>query len=201
MTVRALLEAIESGPVAAAVNVASTFELALEISRLLPAARELTVRLRDTGVSDVVLRRVLELTSRTTDLRYEHPDDVALMILLSLLRDHDHDLAVVGSAAAMHVPNLWWAARVATDVLQGRTPNAASAGGPAPRPPNVDAADHTLVADPRSWTLLPLLRKPGRMIRNESATDVLGLMNMPGSDRALLSVANHGATERTERAA
>lgn len=118
MTLSEMCRAIESHEMAARVNVASDLRVALDIVRIHPTVREFVKALNELGVAERILRRTFELAEQATDVRYENPNDVALMIYTWLLHQQDAVLASVASAAVCQVSNLWWASKFCTQVIE-----------------------------------------------------------------------------------
>lgn len=150
MIITQLCDAIESHKMAALVNTASSLEVALHIIRTDQAVRALAKELRSPLVADHVLSRVLELTAQAVDPRYENPNDTALAIYAWLLSRHDSLLSYLACAAMSQVPNLWWASKVATGIIQHRfTQNEGSGAVSTPVKANTQAGDRLFVAGPR----------------------------------------------------
>lgn len=150
MIITKICDAIESHEMAAGVNIASSLGVALDIIRTHPTVRELAKELRSPLVAEHVLYRVLELTQRAVDLRYENPNDTALMIYVWLLSRRDTLLSSVACAAISNVPNLWWASKVATGIIQHRfTQNEASGAVSTPLKANAQAGDRLFMTGPK----------------------------------------------------
>lgn len=129
MIPRDLRESVEGHDVAAQVNLASGLRHALRILRRLPQY----VRLRewceaDGGRGDLLVR-VLHLVARRSDLRYEHPDDVAVLAYMHALSRLDREVAKFAAYEVLDSgPNLWWARRFSDDLLRDN-PLAATGSG------------------------------------------------------------------------
>lgn len=174
MRIEGLCDVIESYEMSARVNVASDLRTAIDIGRSHPVVRELSAVLDKPGVAEKILRRVFQLATRATDVRYENPDDVALMLYAWLLDEYDPELALMASAAICGVPNLWWASRVAAQILEQRhrrNEMACEVSGPVMV--NADAGDRVLVADLR-FSFPTMLR----LLRGMSSPGFLGFSNV-----------------------
>lgn len=152
MTIAELCDAIESHKMAAEVNVASSRRLATEIVRSHAIVRELANMMNRPGVTKRIFLRILGLTSQATDPRHENPNDIALLVYLLLLSRRDRQLALIASSAVCQMPNLWWASKMATDILERRSEQNEMAGETStPVTANASAGDRVFVADPRSF--------------------------------------------------
>jgi hypothetical protein len=133
---------------AAQVNVASNLRTAIDIVRVNLIVRELGEELKKPGVAGDILSRVFRLTKQATDVRYENPNDTALMIYTWLLKQYSLHFALMASAAICRVPNLWWASNVATQLIDQRIGLNEMAGEVSePVPANSDAGDRVFVLD------------------------------------------------------
>lgn len=152
MTIAELFNAIESHKMAAEVNIASSRRLANEIVRSHPIVRELADKMKKPRVTERIFLRLLGLTSQATDPRYENPSDIALLAYLLLLSWRDRQLALIAGSAVCQMPNLWWASKMATDILERRSEQNEMAGETStPVAANTHAGDRLFLADPRSF--------------------------------------------------
>jgi hypothetical protein len=106
---------IEAHAFAAMVNLASNFKTFLRILVAQPEVQALLAAAKGadgTIIADVLLR-LLHLTGRPFDPRYEHPDDAAMAAYLVVLYLRSEDLADIGAAAVLQCQQCWWARRVA----------------------------------------------------------------------------------------
>jgi len=164
MSITKQFDEIESHEMAAQVNVASSLRVASRIVKDHPTVRELVRQLRRPGIPERILERVLMLTRQVTDPRYEDPHDTALMIYAWLLYQHDPDLAIMASAEICQVPNLWWASKIATKILDRRIEQNEMAGTVSKLVTvNANAGDKLLVTGAR-YIIAPL-RILGRPLR------------------------------------
>lgn len=162
MSIARFCEAIESHEMAARLNVASNLRVAVEFIRTHPIVRKLAKELKNPGVAEHILRRVFELTDQAIDVRYENPNDVALMIYTWVLYRYDPLLASMASAAISQVPNLWWASKVATQIIDHRLEQNEMAGAVStPVKANTQAGDRLFATKP-SFSFPTRIRFIGR---------------------------------------
>jgi hypothetical protein len=69
---------------------------------------------------DTVVGRAMSIARRQSDPRYENKSDVALAILLTILSDRNLEIGQLVAGIVANVPRLWWAERVAVEILNGR---------------------------------------------------------------------------------
>jgi hypothetical protein len=119
MTLNEMFDIVESNELSARINVASGFASALAIARTQPAVRELAKEIgSNQALGETVLRRVLDVVGRASDIRYEHRYDTALMIYTLLLSEWSEAFGSAAAALVSHVPNLWWASTLAAKILE-----------------------------------------------------------------------------------
>jgi hypothetical protein len=112
-----LFDIIESHEMAARVNVASGLKTALAIARQEAAVRELAEKIGAEDLAEPVLMRVVGLVHRAADVRYENPNDSALMIYTLLLSEWSESFGYAAAGLLAHLPNLWWASQLAREIL------------------------------------------------------------------------------------
>ncbi len=194
MSIARLCDMLESHEMAAEVNVASDLRVAINIVQTHAAVRELATKIKEPGLTGRILRRTLELTEQATDVRYENPNDTALLVYTWLLYQHDAFLSYVASAAISQVPNLWWASKFANHVLEHRLTQNSMAGDVwEPVPVNLNAGDRLVVVNTRLF--FPSSRHllgPSRVLNllESSGEDTFVVCNGP-----IMRMPNYGAAE------
>ena len=109
---------IESHKFAARVEVGGSFDLLVKAAGSEESVRDLLARLdSNPEICYAVLQRVLELSQRSPDFRYENPFDTPMTIYLWLLTLTDLALSKMAAEAIIHAPRCWWAAKLANNVL------------------------------------------------------------------------------------
>jgi len=158
MTTAQLLDHVESHDFAASINVASSSRSAIDALLASPTLLELRDALGKPDTAYEVLTRVFELTRRSVDVRYENPNDIALFAYVFTLNEQYPALALIAAAAICQVPNLWWAATFASEIIDNRTARNMSAGETLSEIVWVaDVVDRIFVADTR-WLFSPRTR-------------------------------------------
>lgn len=117
MTLKEATQEIESHEFVARVNVASDFRTFLRAVAEQKVIHVLSQELAASENRQYVLNRVLELSRRKVDLRYENPWDTALTAYVWLLNVKDWDLAKIAAEAAARAPQCWWATKMAHHIL------------------------------------------------------------------------------------
>ena len=173
MSITSLFDSVESHDLAATANLASSLRSASDNVLAAAAVLELRKALKDPDVAYLVLARVFDLTKRTTDVRYENPNDVALFVYALVLNGSHPVLAVAAAGAICQVPNLWWASAFATEIIDNRTRrNDASGETLTTTPVASDVVDRVFVTDPR-WLLSPGARLSAFSVTTFTANDTL----------------------------
>ncbi len=123
MNVEEFSDTIEGHDFAAELNAASdwnTFQWAMHHH---PAVRTLNSLLESTTGKESILRRVVSLSNREVDPRYENVSDVALTVYVSLLAGHDATLGRLAAGAAARASRCWWTTRIVDHLLTSAPPN------------------------------------------------------------------------------
>ena len=145
-----LFELVESHEMAARVNLASSVESALRILLREDAVVELLTISRHTDDAlYTVLMRVMDLTRRSSDVRFENPYDAALLAYTVVIGECSEDLSLIAASAICHVPNLWWAASIARKNIENSTVPNDTATDTRDREEVNDVNDRIFVADTR----------------------------------------------------
>lgn len=118
MKVNLMFRSIESHDFSARVNLASSLSLALLALRKEPDVRALTRAAGKAVVRRGIALRALELAAMDVDVRYENPNDVALLTYLTVLRGADRRLAFMVAASVKRAIGLWWTERYAASILR-----------------------------------------------------------------------------------
>jgi hypothetical protein len=93
---------------------------------LTAAADEESVRFLAAGLEHshdrqrLILDRILELSKRTSDIRYRHPWDITLAIHLWLLSRSNLAAAAIAAEVILQTPQCWWASRLASPIVLDR---------------------------------------------------------------------------------
>ena len=173
MSIAKLCDVIESHEMAAEVNVASDLRTVIEIVRMNPIVRELGEQLKKPGVAGRFLSRIFTLREQATDVRYENPNDTALFIYMWLLQRYNRFLALMASATICRVPNLWWAAKFATELIEQRLGQNVMAGEVSkPVPAANSAGDRVFVTD-TSFLPSPLYLERSSTFTSRERSDLL----------------------------
>jgi hypothetical protein len=115
---KALFEQIESAGFAAQVTIASGFRVFRRALADNPGIKALLQHLRETPAHrQVVYERLLGLLDANDQPAYLHPYDPALAWYLYVLSMTDYPLAAEAARQILQTPKLWWANKLADDVL------------------------------------------------------------------------------------
>lgn len=164
MTLTRIFDEIESSEFAGTMNVASGLRIVAKTARSHPLVGRLIADLPPRGGAEVILARLLEVTERAVDPRFENPYDVALMLYLLLLERMSPPLAQVAAAEVLQVPGMWWAGKVAAGVAgAGRAHNEAGSS------PAHDEST-TAVADGCAFIRAAAMCRDTRIVLSETAT-------------------------------
>lgn len=108
---------VESLEFDARLNIASGLRLFLQIAQEEQAVSFLLSELKDREKLQALVSRVLELSHREIDSRYENPWDTPLAVYVWLISMKDFTLARIAAGAASLAPQCWWATKVSSEVL------------------------------------------------------------------------------------
>lgn len=106
-----LFNKIETPEFSAGVNVASSLKIAVSISQRIQETRELVKQLSLLNILDVqvlLIERVAEISKRSIDLMFESPWDVALLILLLVVKEVCPNAFGYCCRLANSAPNTHW---------------------------------------------------------------------------------------------
>jgi len=111
-------EWIESETFCYRANLASGGEQFIQVIGSDPRVRELaTTARKQRDQAARITQRVLQITCRAVDYRYENPYDAALCAYLFVLRAVHPDLARLAATAVRRAENCWWSAFFARTLL------------------------------------------------------------------------------------
>src|SRR5205823_12704556 len=85
-----------------------------------PAVVWLSEQSKNADVGAKVASRLLELSQEMTDIRYENPRDVALLVYTAILAQYAPSLASLAVNALARTPNLWWASKLVIHLMHAR---------------------------------------------------------------------------------
>jgi len=114
-------EDIESHEFAARVNVASNLVTFLRGARSQVSVIGIFEELEKEEKLFQVLTRLIDLSKKTVDPRYENPWDTALAVYLWLVSLKSTKAASLGAQFILQSPQCWWAERIARSILLGRS--------------------------------------------------------------------------------
>lgn len=120
MSLAVICAVIETHETAALANAGSSLRVVLEQAWDVPEIRRLAALVGRRAVAASVVRRIIQLVDQETDLRFENPNDIALLIYAWLLARSRSAFALWACSAILQGRNLWWSSRYAHLVLSGR---------------------------------------------------------------------------------
>lgn len=116
-----LFEDIESHEFASRLNVASNLVTFLRDARNQVSVIAIFEELDEKEKLFQVLTRLIDLSRKTVDPRYENPLDTALAVYLWLLSLKNSEVASLGAQFILKCSQCWWAERIARSILLGST--------------------------------------------------------------------------------
>jgi hypothetical protein len=72
---------------------------------------------KDVSGARNVLRRILDIASFETDIRYENPHDTALATYLFVLDTVESQYASIAAHIIAEMPRLWWVSQISREIL------------------------------------------------------------------------------------
>jgi hypothetical protein len=127
MTLQLVRHEIESHAFAACLGVANTAEMLYTAMASQAAVRELVGLCTNRDNAYRLLSAAVSLVKEQDDVGYRNPRDAALGTYLWVLAQTQPDLAQVLAASALNAPRLWWARKVALDLVRRHAPAPESA--------------------------------------------------------------------------
>ena len=112
-----IFEQIESHGFSARANLASGGVQFSQVILSEPNVRMLAQIARTHSGVSAVIRRVLQVSRRNVDYRYENPFDVALCAYLLLVQAVRPDLSQLAAGVVLSAPNCWWSTSLARAML------------------------------------------------------------------------------------
>ena len=97
-------------------NLASDLRTFLRIAIQQETVNDLLGCPHESRICELLLQRLISLTNRRSDPRYENPADTSIAILLWLLSKGDKELAKIGAGAIFESYNCWWARKIADEI-------------------------------------------------------------------------------------
>lgn len=117
MIVDDAMREIESHEFAARLNVASDLSTFLSIAEKEDAVLTLFEELDSPAEQERVFRRTMELSTSSTDVRYENQWDTALTLYLWVTSLKNHALAILMAGVVSRADQCWWAAKTSYALL------------------------------------------------------------------------------------
>jgi hypothetical protein len=136
-----LFREIESHRLSALVNVASNFKTFLRALQEQPEVQRLAAAMQSPDIVKAVAERVAALARTESDPELEHPADAALAAYLWLLSDRDDQSARLAASAVSECARVWWARKVAEQILASEQQKLDSGSGPTLRPGTTPVTD------------------------------------------------------------
>ena len=118
MTLTALLDRIESHETSARLNLGSDLQTVVEAALADSLVVELHRQMKNPKVAALVVAQALKLTRQAIDVRFENPYDIALLVYVLVLHVDKSQLAGALAGRVCQMPNLWWASKYSTQVLE-----------------------------------------------------------------------------------
>jgi hypothetical protein len=132
MSFQAISKEVESHVFAAKLGISNNFRMFEQTARSEKAFSDLLKFLEHSKAGNQVLERIGELVREQTDVRFMNPADTALAVYLLALVEKQPTLSKLAAASIMNIPRIWWARKIALDLMTGsfselRSPREASA--------------------------------------------------------------------------
>ena len=123
MTVTEAMHWIEQPEFCALVNVASSLKVFLRILTSQDSVKTLLEAMDQSGVPELVLSRILQLTEIQPEEGFEHPADAALATYLWILSEKKPQIAALAAESVLRCERCWWARKLAEQCTGKSTPD------------------------------------------------------------------------------
>jgi len=119
MSLRDLIQEVESHEFSGKLNMASDFRLFLRLANREESVRSLVGTMRSSGDhTEEILGRINDLTHLSIDPRYEHPYDAALAVYLWALYFAGSELSFSAANLVDGAPQCWYSKKLARRILE-----------------------------------------------------------------------------------
>lgn len=119
MTLPALMNSIETSRFSSYLGLANNPTMFQEVLQGQPVVQRLLTELKDSGSTRKLLARVEALVREQDDVRYRNQRDAALAVYIWALDRTDHSLGKLAASIVLDIPRLWWARKIALQILGG----------------------------------------------------------------------------------
>jgi hypothetical protein len=119
MTLTKLTKAIESYEFSAFLGLANNAAMFRELVEKIPAVQQLVKELTVPASARELLTRIESLVREQDDVRFRNQRDAAVAVYVLALVKSDESLGRIAASLVLNAPRLWWARRVALDLVAG----------------------------------------------------------------------------------